>query len=227
MIRIQTVSKKFGDLKVVDRFSHKLEKGKITALVGPNGAGKTTLFNIITGIIRCDKGKIFFGKKEITNMKTFRIANLGVSFIFQQNAYFKNLSIKDHLLLCSQSPKKTRNALRLTGLNKPLKSIAFELSYGQKKLLGLTMALLKKHKVLLLDEPVAGVNPALKNQIKKVLLSLKKQGETIFLIEHDMGFVKSVADEVIVLENGKILAKGTYSEIMKNKKVLKTFIGLG
>lgn len=226
MIRIKKITKRFGDLTVLDSFSHDLKKGKITALVGSNGAGKTTLFNIIIGIVHPNQGSIYFQDKKITGLRTYQISNLGISMLFQQNIYFKNLTIKDHLVLCQNNKEKIKQVLHLVELNKPLNSLIYELSYGQKKLLGLAMTLLKKHRLLLLDEPVAGVNPALKNKIKKILLRLKNKGETIFLVEHDMDFIRRVADEIIVLDNGKIIDKGNFEKIMQNKQVRKSFIGV-
>jgi ABC-type branched-subunit amino acid transport system ATPase component len=129
-------------------------------------------------------------------------------------------------LLCQNNEEKIKQVLNLIELNKPLNSLVYELSYGQKKLIGLAMALIKKHKILLLDEPVAGVNPLLKNKIKEILLKLRNNGETIFLIEHDMNFIRQIADEIIVLDNGKILDKGSFEKIMKNKQVVKTFTGV-
>ena len=243
MLRLNNITKRFGELKVLDNFTYHVPRNKITALVGPNGAGKTTLFNIITGMLNQDNGKVHLQTEDITSLGMHKISKLGVSRVFQQVTCFKNLTVKEHLMLCFEDSKRfsfnlsrrkklnrkrmkaLKGVLRLVGLSKPLDSLAVELSYGQKKLLGLAMAILKPHKVLLLDEPVAGVNPILKKKIQDILLSLKSNGETIFVVEHDMNFVKGVADEVVVLNNGKILASGEPEKVLKNKKVVEAYLG--
>ena len=186
MLRIKNITKNFGDMKALDSFSYEVAENRITALVGPNGAGKTTLFDIITGVLKNEYGVVSLKNNVITNLETNQISQLGVSRMFQQVTYFRNLTVKDHLLLCldenegmfsnlfadrrsrMRQLKRIREILKLVGLSKPLKSLAYELSYGQKKLLGLAMALLRPHNILLLDEPVAGVNPLLKKEIKNI-----------------------------------------------------------
>jgi len=243
MLRIKNITKNFGDMKALDSFSYEVTENRITALVGPNGAGKTTLFDIITGVLKNDSGVVFLRDNAITNLKTNQISHLGVSRMFQQVTYFRNLTVRDHLLLCLDENegmfsnlfadgrsrirqlKRIRKILKLVGLSKPLNSLACELSYGQKKLLGLAMAILRPHNILLLDEPVSGVNPLLKKEIKNILLRLKEIGETIFIIEHDMNFVKEVADAIVVLNNGKLLDHGSPKKVLNNPKVIEAYLG--
>ena len=242
MIESINIGKSFGDLVVLDSFSHKLKKGKITALVGPNGSGKTTLFNIIAGTLNQDKGSVYLENKNLSKLQNWQIANKGVSRTFQQLSYFQNLNLLDHLLLCFNDNeglffnlimpsknhgkiRKIKQALDFVGLTKPLNSMVSELSYGQKKLASIAMALLRNPEVMLLDEPVAGVNPILKNKIMQILINLKQNGKTIFLIEHDINFIKGVADEVIVLNKGNISASGNPEEVFENKEVIKEYIG--
>lgn len=205
MISICNVTKRYGDLLVLDGFSHDLAPGKITALVGPNGSGKTTLFNLIIGSIRPDSGKIYLSGMDMAGLHTHQIAGLGISIVFQHCPHFKNLTIREHLLLCDNQEEKFRSAMKLVGLDKSLDDMVCDLSFGQKRLMGFAMALLREHKILLLDEPVAGVSHVLKQEIKGILMELKRKGETIFLIEHDLDFVYEVADEIIVLQDGKAL----------------------
>lgn len=243
MLRIKNITKNFGDMKALDSFSYEVAGNRITALVGPNGAGKTTLFDIITGVLKNEYGVVSLKNNVITNLETNQISQLGVSRMFQQVTYFRNLTVRDHLLLCldenegmfssifadgrsrRRQLKRIREILKLVGLSKPLKSLACELSYGQKKLLGLAMTILRPHNILLLDEPVAGVNPLLKKEIKNILLQLKEMGETIFIIEHDMNFVKEVADAIVVLNNGKLLDHGSPKKVLNNPKVIEAYLG--
>lgn len=223
MIKLIGIKKSFGELIVLDNLNLNVKKGKITALIGPNGAGKTTLFKIIMGLETIDSGRMLLSNKNITKLSTYEIANKGLSMMPQEMLFFRHLTIREHMILCSKNGIDA--VLQQVHLNKPLDSLVYEISYGQKKLLRLAMAILKPHKAMLLDEPVAGVNPILRDQIKNIFLDLKSKGETIFLIEHDIDFVKNIADEIIVLDYGRIIAKGEYEDI-KNKKEVRTYLGL-
>lgn len=241
MLKIKKIKKKFGGLSALDGCSLDIEKSRITALIGPNGSGKTTLFNIICKLIKPDEGKITINKEEATKMSTSQIADMGISRTFQETRLFKNLTIKDHIEIAisetdenmlksiftkkEDKTKKAKEVLEIVGLRKNINAIASELSYGQRKLLDLAIALAKPHSVLLLDEPVAGVNPKLRDEIKKIIRKLNKQGETILLIEHDMNFVMDLGHKVFVLDEGKVIAEGTPKQIQKNKKVLDAYLG--
>jgi branched-chain amino acid transport system ATP-binding protein len=239
MLKINSVSKSFGGVKALNNCNFEIEKGKITALIGPNGSGKTTLFNVISSLVKNDKGSVFLGEEKLSDKQEFQIANL-VSRTFQEVRLFDNLTIKDHLeIALMQDDEKLRylfrkekdysdkikEILELIGLDKPSQTLAANLSYGQKKLLDLAIAIAKPHKVLMLDEPVAGVNPALRKQIKEILMKLQKNGETILLVEHDMNFVMDMADKIFVLDYGQIIADGTPNQIQKNKRVLEAYLG--
>jgi len=244
MLKIQNLKKHFGGVRAVDGCSFEIEKGKITALIGPNGSGKTTIFNLISGILKADSGEVFLNKQKITNQRVHHISNLGVSRLFQQARLFDNLTVRDNLLLASnqKDTKFWKNLFfkskievhkkddlkrisELVGIDEFQNKLARNLSYGQKRLVGIARAILNYPKVLMLDEPVAGVNPLLRKRIAKILLQLKKQGETIFLIEHDMNFTLSIANRVIVVDEGKIIAEGTPFQIKRNKKVLEAYLG--
>lgn len=225
----------------MDSCSFDIMNGRITAIIGPNGSGKSTMFNIISQIVDEDKGKIWFNKQEISDLKDYEVARTGISRTFQDVRLFRNLTIKDHLeIALSQRDeglinnifakrysnlKRTKEILQLVDLDKPLDTYATDLSYGQRKLLDLAIAIAKPHSVLLLDEPVAGVNPRLRDEIKKILRKLNKRGETILLIEHDMNFVMDLADQIFVLDAGKVIAQGTPGKIQNNKKVLDAYLG--
>lgn len=241
MLRITQVKKHFGGVKALNNCSLKIKEGKITALIGPNGSGKTTLFNVISQIIDEDSGRLFLDKIEITNYLPNKVAKAGISRTFQEVRLFSNLTVKEHLEIAmnqenesilkslfkrkKNNDKKIKEILDLVGFNKSMKTKGADLSYGQRKLLDLAISLAMPHKILLLDEPVAGVNPKLRKEIKKIIKKLNKKGETILVIEHDMNFIMDLVDEIFVLDAGKIIAKGKPKQIQNNKKVLKAYLG--
>ena len=244
MLKIKNLTKKFGGITAVNNCSFEIEKGKITALIGPNGSGKTTIFNLISGIIKPDQGEIFLNNQNIINYSVDQISNLGISRLFQQPRLFKNLTVKENLFLAidNEDVKLWKN---IFGLNKITKEkqgavqkiledvgiletknkIVNELSFGQKRLTELARTILNPHQLLMLDEPAGGINPKIKKDMVNFLLGLKKRGQTILLIEHDMPFTFSVADSIIVINMGKVIAQGTPNEIKQNKEVLEAYLG--
>jgi len=241
ILEIKNISKRFGGVKALDGSTLEIKKGKIVAIIGPNGSGKTTLFNLISNLLEKDKGEIYLNKKKITGKEDFEIAREGIARTFQDVRLFRNLTIKEHLEIAlsdsdeqllksifkkeEDKGEKIREILKLVGLNKSLETIATDLSFGQRKLLDLAVAIAKPHELLMLDEPVAGVNPSLREDIKEILRKLNKEGETIIVIEHDMNFVMDLVDYVYVLDQGKVIAKGKPKEIQNNKKVLEAYLG--
>jgi branched-chain amino acid transport system ATP-binding protein/neutral amino acid transport system ATP-binding protein len=244
MLKIKNLSKAFGGVKAVNDCSFEIKRGTITALIGPNGSGKSTVFNLVSGVLKADSGRVIFDGKEITNKSPEYISNLGISRMFQQSRLFKNLSVKENLLLAidnedtkfwknlfglnkitKEKEEKIREMLKLVEMERFENRLVGELSFGQKRLIELVRTILNPHELLMLDEPVAGVNPRLRKIIARILLKLKKQGKTILLIEHDMNFALSLADEVIVMDEGKVIAKGKPKEIKNNPKVLEAYLG--
>ncbi|MBS3140674.1 ABC transporter ATP-binding protein [Candidatus Woesearchaeota archaeon] len=244
MLKVENLRKYFGGIKAVDNVSFEVRENSITALIGPNGSGKTTLFNLISGVIEKDSGKIILDKKNITNCSVNKISNIGVSRIFQKSRLFSNLSVRENLLIAidnedlkfwknflnknkitREKESKVKKMLKLVEMSEFENKKASELSYGQKRLIELGRAILNPHKILLLDEPVAGVTPRLRNEISKLLTKMREEGETILLIEHDMNFALNLADNVIVMDEGKIIASGKPEKIKNNKKVLNAYLG--
>lgn len=245
MLQIQHLTKVFGGVQAVRDCSFEIEKGKITALIGPNGSGKTTIFNLISGIIKPDQGTILFLEKDITHFSVDHISNLGISRVFQQSRLFKNHSAEENLFIALDNEdtkfwrnifgfnaitrkkgKKVHDVLDVFGLLGVAHHQASDLSFGQKRLVELARTAVNPHSLLLLDEPVAGVNPKIKNDIARMLLTLKKKGETVLLIEHDMSFTLGIADRVIVLDAGSVIAHGAPNEIKHDKKVLEAYLGV-
>jgi len=160
ILKIKNVVKSFGGVRAVNKCSFAVPEGKITSIIGPNGAGKTTLFNIISGLLKCDAGSIFFQHQDITNKRPYHIARLGIARTFQLTRTFKNLSIKQNLLQAQYtSDSNLFKVLEQVHLKKDIHDTAGSLSYGQQRLLEIARAFLFPHSLLLLDEPTAGVNP--------------------------------------------------------------------
>ena len=244
MLKLSNLKKSFGGVKAVNNCTFHVDKGKITALIGPNGSGKTTLFNLVFGVLKADSGKIIFDKNELTNLSIQKISNLGISRIFQQSRLFDNLTIKENMLLAfdnedtklfksifglnkttKEKENKIEETLKLVKMDEHKNKLAKNISYGQKRLVEIARSIIKPHKMLMLDEPVAGVTPSLRKDLGKLLSKLRDEGETIFVIEHDMNFVLNIADEVIVLDEGKVIASGKPDIIKNNKLVLEAYLG--
>jgi ABC-type branched-subunit amino acid transport system ATPase component len=243
MLKIQNLKRYFGGVKAVDGTSFEVKENTITALIGPNGSGKTTVFNLISGILKEDGGRTWFNGTEITNKTIEQTSNIGISRLFQQSRLFGNLSVRENLLLAlnnedtkfwknlfgnkitKEDEEKVRKISEFMNITHFMNKPARDLSFGQKRLVEIARTILKPHKFLMLDEPVAGVTPSLRKEIAQLLLKLKKEGETILLIEHDMNFTLGVSDKVIVMDEGKVIAEGTPTEIKNNKKVLEAYLG--
>ncbi len=244
MLEIKDLKKHFGGVKAVNNCSFDIEENQITALIGPNGSGKSTIFNLISGVIEEDSGKIFYDEKDITNFSPEQVSNEGISRLFQKSQLFNNLTVKENLLLSmdnedtkfwknlfkknkitKEKEARVTEKLKLVEMESFANTIGREMSFGQKRLVEIARAILNPHELLMLDEPVAGVNPKLRKKISELLLDLKKEGATILLIEHDMNFALNLSDKVITLDKGKVIAKGTPKRIKNNKEVLEAYLG--
>lgn len=219
----------------------------ITAIIGPNGAGKTTLFNVMSGFLKPSHGSCYLGKKDITHFPPYKVARMGVARSFQNLHLIFQFTALENLMLAfpSQNGESLLNAifrqgtkeeenknlteakkiLKFVGLEEKSNEIANNLSYGQQKLLSLACCLATKSKILLLDEPVAGVSLPMIKQILSILRQLKQDNFTIIFIEHDLSVVRQIADKVIVMSSGKVISEGTSGEVLNNPSVMEAYFG--
>jgi neutral amino acid transport system ATP-binding protein len=232
----------------VNGATFEIREARITALIGPNGAGKTTVVNILSGAMSCDSGREFIGETEVTNWPSHKIARLGLMRTFQLSRELGGLTVLENLLVApaqqagesfvnlffrpglirAQEREHAEQALELLevyGLYDLRDSRASELSGGQKKLLEIARAVMASPKILLLDEPMAGVNPALIERIGGYIVDLKESGVTVLMIEHNLNVVEQICDYVIVLAEGRTLATGRLSELRQNAEVVKAYLG--
>ena len=242
IIQVRDVNKSFGGVIANRDISIDVEEGKITGLIGPNGSGKTTLFNSIVGYHPIDSGTIHFENHEISKLRVQKIARLGVLRTFQQTRIYSKMNCVKNMLISSahhntrwmdmftQYPQelteRAEKLLEFVGLYGKRFLISGDLSFGQQKLLEFAMALMNEPKVLLLDEPTAGINPTLINGlIDRLKRANREFGITLFVIEHNMRVVMNLADSIYCLAHGEMLAHGTPDEIKQDQKVIDAYLG--
>jgi branched-chain amino acid transport system ATP-binding protein len=244
LLKLENVEKAFGGLRVTSSVSFSVKTGEISAIIGPNGAGKTTLFNQITGHLTPDRGKIFFSNEEITGLTPQEITKKGMGRAFQITSVFPEETVLDNVRVAALSklnqglrPLKSLNSfstagekafsiLQSLGLEKHADRKAFELAHGDQKLLDIGVALALEPKLLLLDEPTAGMSPDERQLTRDLVLKLWKEFQlTLIFIEHDMDTVFGIAQVVRVLQLGRLLAEGTPDQIRNNPEVISAYLG--
>ena len=242
ILKVDKVFKYFGGVKANENISLAVEEGSIVGLIGPNGSGKTTLFNSIVGTHPIDEGSIQFEGKEVSELPVPVVAKLGLLRTFQQTRIYGKLNCVQNMLISAKPEKdnifsmfakipeeltaKSENLLNFVGLYQKRKLRAGDLSFGQQKLLELAMALMNKPKMLLLDEPTAGINPTLINGIIDRLVTINKEyGITLFVIEHNMRVIMNLAQKIFCLAHGQLLAEGEPEQIKNDKRVIDAYLG--
>lgn len=230
--RVENLTKKFGDFTAVNEVSISFDKNIITAIIGPNGAGKTTFVNVCSGLLKPTSGHIFFHGEDITNRKIHHRANMGIARTFQIVNIFQGLSVWENVKIPLLSRKNVKNLddtlnnlLALFNLEDLKYTISSELSHGDQRLLEMSMALALNPKLLFLDEPLAGINPQDRGIIIERIIEMKKRGITVIFIEHDIDSVLKMADEIVVMHKGEIVAKGTPDSIRDNEFVKEVYLG--
>jgi branched-chain amino acid transport system ATP-binding protein len=235
LLRIEQVCKRFGGLLAVDHASFAVETGRITALIGPNGAGKTTLFAMIAGFSRPSEGRIFYAGADITGSAPHRLARRGIARTFQIAQPFAGLSVEDNIAIGSYLSHPARTDARAAagriahevGLGDQLKHPAASLTLSALKRLELARALAIEPRLILLDEVLAGLNPSEIRDLVPLIRSIRTRGTTVLLIEHVMQAVMSLADHVLVLAEGRVIAEGSPQAITADPRVIEAYLGPG
>jgi ABC-type branched-subunit amino acid transport system ATPase component len=247
VLSIINVNKKFDGTVALDDFSLEIPRDSITGIIGPNGAGKTTLFNAITGFLPLDSGKIIYNGKNLSKMPSYKIARSGITRTFQQLRLITRMTVKDNILLSFQNQagehlkniflfpgrvknqeeknqEKTNELLAFMGIEEKADDLVEDLSYGQQKMISLACCLASGADLLLLDEPVAGINPEMILKILKIIKKLQEAGKTFVLIEHNIEAVMQVCDRVIFMDEGKKIAEGDPESVRHDPAVIEAYL---
>ncbi|HOO78942.1 MAG TPA: ABC transporter ATP-binding protein [Lachnospiraceae bacterium] len=249
MLEVTNLSISFGGLRAVDDFSITINEGELYGLIGPNGAGKTTVFNLLTGVYKPDEGHILLGGKDITGQKTIEINREGIARTFQNIRLFKEMTVQENVMVGlhnqirystlasifklpsyrkaeKEMRERSLELLKVFDLDKEADTLASNLPYGKQRKLEIARALATNPKLLLLDEPAAGMNPNETIELMKTIRFVRDKFKmTILLIEHDMKLVSGICEELTVLNFGHVLCKGETKEVLNNPEVIKAYLG--
>jgi neutral amino acid transport system ATP-binding protein len=249
MLQVEGVSKYFGGLKALDDCTLNVEQGSITALIGPNGSGKTTLFNVISGFLQANKGRVLFEGREMTGFPVHRIANLGIGRTFQVSSLFPKLTVWENLLIAypnqegeklrsiftrpglirAQEEEQIARAQRIfeqIGLDQKVRERAANLSAPEARMLEIGRQLMFTPRLLLLDEPSSGVNPAMLDRLAGMIIDLNKEGLTFFIIGHNLSFIMKLSHLIHVLQYGKLIASGSPQSVAQDERVIEAYLGV-
>lgn len=233
ILETEALSKSFGALIANDQISLTVEEGEVRGIIGPNGSGKSTFFNCVTGFYSIDEGRIVFDDTEVTGFAPHEIARQGLVRTFQIVSPFEDLTVLDNLLavytggyrINAEKRARAREILDFLDIGHLAEDRAQEMSGGQQKLLELGRALMLEPKCILLDEPTAGVNPALQDRIVDHLREMNERGTTFVIVEHDMKLIQEFADAVTVFDQGAIIAEGSFEDVKNDLRVREAYLG--
>jgi ABC-type branched-subunit amino acid transport system ATPase component len=252
LLDLEGVSKAFGGLQVIHGLDLHVEENEIVSVIGPNGAGKTTLFNLITGVYRPDEGEIHFGGESIVGLPPYRINQRGIARTFQNLRLFLNMTVKENVMAAAYGHTRAgvvRSILRTPGMRREEKEIAalaeqrlsffgqrlmgyrwdqpaYSLSYANRRRLEIARATATNPRLLLLDEPAAGMNPVETHEITELIAKLRTDGGyTVLVIEHDMHVVEGISDRVVALDHGVKIAEGSFEQVATNPQVVEAYLG--
>lgn len=239
-LRLEGVSKSFGGIKAVDRVSFAVTDNSITGLIGPNGSGKTTIFNLITGFYKLDEGRIYYRGERIERLRPHERVQRGIMRTFQITRVFPQLTVLENMViptrenglsslfrsaLDAKDRERAMESLEILGLLRLKDEKAGNLSFGQQKLLEFAMSFMIDAELILLDEPSAGINPTLMNDLKGWIRREREGGRTFLIIEHNMDVIMDLCENIVVLHHGRKLAEGNPEEIQNNEEVLEAYLG--
>jgi branched-chain amino acid transport system ATP-binding protein len=243
LLEVREVAHTFGGVRAVDGATFDVEEGSITGLIGPNGAGKSTLFNCISGFVRAQAGTVALDGRPIGRLSPHRIARAGLVRTFQTPRALTRMTVLENVLLATprhpgehlgrrggkrerEAQKRADELLALVGLDSHTNALAGTLSGGQRKLLDLIRALMAAPRLLLLDEPMAGVSPTLRVQLLQHIRDLRdRDGITLLIVEHDLDFVMGASDRIVVMNDGRVIADGTPEEVRGDERVVDAYLG--
>jgi branched-chain amino acid transport system ATP-binding protein len=233
LLEVENIGKSFGGLRALNEVSLQLNQGEMVAVIGPNGAGKTTLFNILTGFIRPDAGRIFFQGQALMGLKPHEICRLGLVRTFQIVKPFLELTVLDNVIVAAfnrlsalkEATQKAREVIAFVGLDDKRNALANELTLPHRKRLELARALATDPMLLMLDEVMAGINPTETDMLIKLIRDIHRKGVTVLLIEHVMRGVMALSQRIAVLNFGEMIAEGPSDDIVRNPLVIEAYLG--